>query len=135
MAGGGAPRWPPRGAVPFTVDDLWYKPAVNIVLAILTCGIWTWAWTFHTAEDLKNYNGDGLGGGVSLVLIIFVAPVVWFTIPNEIEQLYRRDGRASPVTALWGLWFLLPIIGNFVWYLKVQHALNDFWLSKGASPT
>jgi hypothetical protein len=55
-----------------------------------------------------------------------------FTIPNEIKNAYERDGRSSPVSAIWGLWFLLPIIGHFVWYLKVQSALNDFWRSKGS---
>jgi hypothetical protein len=33
-----------------------------------------------------------------------------------------------------GLWFLLPIVGHFVWYFKVQAALNDLWVSKGAQP-
>jgi hypothetical protein len=55
-----------------------------------------------------------------------------FTIPNEVKNLYERDGRESPVSAIWGLWFLLPLIGNIIWYLKVQGALNDFWRSKGA---
>jgi hypothetical protein len=32
----------------------------------------------------------------------------------------------------WGLWFLLPIIGNFVWYLKMQDVINDFWIRRGA---
>jgi hypothetical protein len=112
---------------------VWYQAGLNIILTIVTLGVWAWLWTYHTTEDLKKYNGDGLGGTISLILAIFVNPVVWFTIPNEIEKLYRRDGRQSPVTTLWGLWFLLPIIGNFVWYLKVQRALNDFWLSKGAA--
>ncbi len=125
----------PRGAVPRSLSEIWYKPGLNILLAIVTLGVWTWFWTYHTADDLKSYNGDGLGGTVSLILAIFVNPVVWFTIPNEIEKLYQRDGQQSPVTTLWGLWFLLPIIGNFIWYLKVQHAVNDFWLSKGASTT
>ena len=125
----------PQRAVPRTLSEIWYKPGLNILLAIVTLGVWTWFWTYHTADDLKRYNGDGLGGTVSLILAIFVNPVVWFTIPNEIEKLYQRDGQQSPVSTLWGLWFLLPIIGNFIWYLKVQHAVNDFWLSKGASTT
>ena len=55
-----------------------------------------------------------------------------FTIPNEIEKMYQRDGRQSPISAVWGLWFLLPLIGNIIWYVKVQRALNEFWLSKGS---
>ena len=38
--------------------------------------------------------------------------------------MYERDGRESPVSTLWGLWFLLPIIGHFIWYFKVQAALE-----------
>jgi hypothetical protein len=30
-----------------------------------------------------------------------------------------------------GIWFLLPLIGNIVWYLKVQRALNDYWTARG----
>ena len=80
----------PRGAVPRSLSEIWYKPGLNILLAIVTLGVWTWFWTYHTADDLKSYNGDGLGGTVSLILAIFVNPVVWFTIPNEIEKLYQR---------------------------------------------
>ena len=55
-----------------------------------------------------------------------------FTIPNEIEKMYQRDGRQSPISTVWGLWFLLPLIGNIIWYVKVQRVLNEFWASKGS---
>jgi hypothetical protein len=54
---------------------------------------------------------------------------VWFTLANEVEQMYREDGQEPPITTLWGLWFLLPIIGSFVWYLRMQRSLNEFWAS------
>jgi len=75
-----------------------------------------------------------LGVVILLVLSYFGHAVLMFTIPNEIKNMYERDGRQSPVSAVWGLWFLLPLIGNIVWYIKVQQSLNDFWLSKGAQP-
>jgi hypothetical protein len=125
----------PQGAVPQDLSGVWYKTGLNILLAIVTLGIWTWFWTYHTTKDLKEYNGDGLGGTISLILAIVINPVVWFTIPNEVANMYERDDRQSPVGPLWGLWFLLPIVGPFVWYLKVQRALNDFWLSKGTPMT
>jgi hypothetical protein len=133
------PGGPPAGgypwrSVPRSLNEVWYKPGLNILLAIVTLGVWTWVWTYRTAEDTKTFKGDGIGGVVSLLLAIFINPVVWFTIPYEIEQMYHRDGRQSPVSALWGLWFLLPIIGNFVWYLRVQRVVNEFWLSKGTAP-
>ena len=99
---------------------------------IVTLGIWGLFWTWRNTGDLKRYNGDGLGSGVSLVLYLFISPVLMFTIPNEIEHMYKREGQQSPVSAIWGLWFLLPLIGNIIWYLKVQRSLNDFWMQKGA---
>ena len=99
---------------------------------IVTLGVWGFIWAYRTGEDLKKYNGDGLGGVLNLVIYLVISPVLMFTIANEIQKMYERDGRQSPVTTLWGLWFLLPLIGNIIWYLKVQSALNEFWLSKGA---
>jgi hypothetical protein len=122
------------GIVPPTLDEVFYKAGLNILLTIVTCGIWAIVWSYRTHEDLKKYNGDGLGGVAALIIAIFVSAVIMFTVPNEIQKMYERDGRQSPVTTLWGLWFLLPIIGNFIWYLKVQEALNDFWVSKGSRP-
>ena len=124
----------PRGVPPQSLSGPFYNAGVSILLAIVTLGIWRVFWTYRTNEDLKRYNGDGLGGAVGAVLAFFIVPVVMFTIPNEIEKMYHRDGRQSPVSTIWGLWFLLPLIGNFVWYLKVQDALNDFWMSKGSRP-
>ena len=120
------------GAVPERVGGPFYSTGIVILLTIVTLGIWPFFWAFRTNEDLKAYNGDGLGGWLGVLLWFFVYPVVMFTIPNEIKNAYERDGRESPVSALWGLWFLLPLIGNLIWYVKVQSALNEFWISKGA---
>jgi hypothetical protein len=98
-----------------------------ILLTIVTLGIWAWVWSFQNADEMKRYRGQGLGGVLTLVLAILVNPVVWFTLANEVEQLYKEDGQQPPITTIWGLWFLLPIIGNFVWYLRMQRALNEFW--------
>jgi hypothetical protein len=120
--------------VPQRLEKPFYSPGIVILLWIVTCSIWGAIWTYRTNEDLKKYNGEGLGGPVGVVVYLLLSPVLMFTIPNEIEKMYQRDGRQSPVSTLWGLWFLLPIIGHFVWYLKVQDALNDFWIGKGAQP-
>ena len=68
------------------------------------------------------------------MIYLLLSVVLMFTIPNEIDKMYQRDGRQSPVSAVWGLWFLLPLIGNIVWYVRVQRSLNAFWLSKGSRP-
>ena len=118
--------------MPQSLDGPFYSTGLVILLTIITCGIWGLFWTYRTSEDLKKYNGDGVGGVLGLVIYILLSVVLMFTIPNEIEKMYQRDGRQSPVSTLLGLWFLLPIIGNIVWYVQVQRALNEFWVSKGA---
>jgi len=118
--------------VPQDISSVYYNKGLTILLTIVTCGIWGVFWTYRTSEDLKKYNGDGLGGVLGIVIYLLLSVVLMFTIPNEIKNMYERDGRESPVTAIWGLWFLLPIIGHIIWYLKVQDALNEFWQSKGA---
>jgi hypothetical protein len=118
--------------VPQDIDGVFYNKGLTILLTIVTCGIWGIFWTYRTNEDLKKYNGDGLGGVLGVVIYLLLSVVLMFTIPNEIKNMYEREGREPPVTAIWGLWFLLPLIGHIIWYLKVQNALNDFWRSKGA---
>ena len=125
----------PRGEVPADISGGFYSTGLTILLTIVTFGIWAFFWTYRTSEDLKRHNGDGLGGWLGVVILFFVSPVLMFTIPNEIKNMYERDGRQSPVSAIWGLWFLLPLIGNIVWYVKVQRVLNEFWSSKGARTT
>ena len=122
----------PRGVVPQKLGGPYYSTGLVILLTIVTLGIWGIFWTYRTSEDLKKHNGDGLGGVIGIVVYLLLSIVLMFTIPNEIDKMYRADGRTSPVSAVWGLWFLLPIIGNIIWYVKVQRALNDFWSSKGA---
>ena len=130
MGGGG---YAPTGReVPQDLNGVFYNKGLTILLMIVTCGIWGIFWTYRTSEDLKKYNGDGLGGVLGIVIYLLLSVVLMFTIPNEIKNMYDREGRESPVRAIWGLWFLLPIIGHIIWYLKVQDALNDFWRSKGA---
>jgi hypothetical protein len=123
------------GGAPDDISGAFYNVGITILLTIVTCGIWGVFWTYFTNEDLKRYNRDGLGGVLGVVLYLLLAVVLMFTIPNEIEKMYKRDGKQSPVTTVWGLWFLLPIIGNIIWYVRVQNALNDFWVSKGATKT
>jgi len=107
---------------------------MTILLTIVTCGIWSILWSYWNHEELKRYRGDGIGGVVALIVAIIFSPIIMFTIPMEIELMYREEGMEPPVTTIWGLWFLLPLIGNIIWYLKCQEALNDFWVAHGAQP-
>jgi Domain of unknown function (DUF4234) len=124
----------PVGVPPRSLGGPFYSIGLTILLMIVTLGIWGVFWTYRTNEDLKRYNGDGLGGVLGIVIYLLLSLVLMFTIPNEIDRMYQRDGRPSPVSAVWGLWFVLPFIGNIIWYVKVQRALNEFWASKGSAP-
>ena len=120
------------GQPPQSIGGVYYSTGLTILLIIVTLGIWGFFWTYRTNEDLKRYNGDGIGGVLGIVIYLLVAVVLMFTIPHEIEKMYQRDGRRSPISTVWGLWFLLPLIGNIIWYVKVQRVLNEFWASKGS---
>jgi hypothetical protein len=103
-----------------------------ILLSIVTFGIWTIVWSYQNGEELKQRNNTGLGGVVYLFITLFLSPVTMFLMAGEVEQMYRRDGREPAITAIWGLWFLLPLIGNIIWYVRIQSAINDYWTAHGA---
>ena len=99
----------------------------SILLAIVTFGIYTLFWTYNTHKEIKDYSGLGVGGPLGLLIWIFVSPVTWFLVPNDVSQLRQRHGKPSAVSAMTGLWVLLPLFGPFIWFPKVQGELNDFW--------
>ena len=102
-----------------------------ILLTIVTCGIWAMVWAFQNGDELKRWSGAGLGGVAHLFITMLVSPVTMFILANEVEELYRRDGQEPRITTIWGLWFLLPIIGNIIWYVRIQDAINEYWTAHG----
>jgi hypothetical protein len=108
---------------------------LSILWAVLTLGIYTFVWTYKTHDEIKRYSGNGVGGVVGLVIYIVVSPVTFFVVPSEVRYMYEDlDGGQSPVSAIYGLWFLLPLIGPLIWFIQVQGALNRYWQDKGAPP-
>ena len=108
---------------------------LSILWAILTLGIYTFVWTYRTQEEVKRYSGNGVGGVIGFVIYFLLSPVTFFIVPSEVRYLYEDlDRQHSPVRGVTGFWFLLPLIGHIVWFVKVQGALNRYWQSKGASP-
>ena len=102
----------------------------GILLFIVTFGIYSLYWVFKTQEEVKNHSGQGVGGVLGLVIYIVVSPVTWFLVPSEVGKMYTQDGRPAPFSGWTGLWLLLPILGAFVWFIKIQGALNRYWESK-----
>jgi amino acid transporter len=102
----------------------------GILLFIITFGLYSLYWVFKTQDEVKNHSNQGVGGVLGLVIYIVVSIVTWFLVPSEVGKMYQQDGREAPFTGWTGLWLLLPIIGAFVWFIKVQGALNRYWESK-----
>ncbi|HSO96391.1 MAG TPA: DUF4234 domain-containing protein [Acidimicrobiia bacterium] len=108
------------------------NPTNVALLSIVTCGLYGLYWAYLVFEELKSYNGEGSGGAVGALLCWII--VGWFVLPQEVQKMYQADGKQSPVEPIVGLWLFLPIIGYFIYMGKVQGALNDYWVSKGAAP-
>jgi Na+/proline symporter len=105
----------------------------GILLFIVTLGFYGWYWVYKTEEEMKQHTGDGIGGVLGLVIWILLSPVMAFVIPSEIQNMYAKNGKQSPVTGWTGLWlfpFGIFIIPAIVWFVKVQEALNHYWEGK-----
>jgi uncharacterized protein DUF4234 len=126
---------PPPPPVPGAATGVVGTPrpiGMSILLFIVTLGIWGLYYVFKTHEEIKQYSGQGVGGGVGLIIAVLVGIVTPFLLASEVKTLHEQDGRESPVTGATGAWILLPLVGGFIWFVKVQRALNEFWVSKGA---
>ena len=131
---------PPPAAAPTSGADTGPlgKPrsiGLVILLTIMTFGVWTLVWSFQNGSELKAPHEPGSAASAYLLITLFIAPVTMFLMASEVEQLYRREGKEPPITTIWGLWFLLPIIGNLIWYVRIQKSLNDYWTAHGYTPS
>jgi len=119
------PRGPgPLGAVRGT--------GMSVLLTIVTFGIYPIVWYYRVHSEIKVHTGDGLGGGLALLLAMLVGIVMPFLTASEVGRLYERRGQRPPVTGVTGLWVLLPLVGPIVWFVKTNGALNTYWRSLGA---
>jgi len=124
----------PAGATPMPKGPLGQpmNPMQVFILSLVTCGIYGLYWAYKTFEELKQHNGEGLGGVVGVITCFFW--VGYFMLPIEIQKTYQAEGRPSPVEPVLGVWLLVPIYGMYKYQTEVQTALNDYWVSKGAAP-
>ena len=109
-----------------------------IMWFILTWGAYGIYWTGNTMEEIRRYSGAGIGGVASVIIFVVLWPVgpfiMAFVTPAEVGSLYAHDGDERPVSGMTGFWTLIPIAGSIVWFVKVQRALNRYWVSKGGRP-
>lgn len=110
------------------------KPVTVALLAIITFGIYWWVYCYKTSEEIKAHSGIGVGGAIQLVLAIVAGIVPPFLIANDVKAVREAGGMQSPVSAMTAFWLLIPIAGIFIYLSKVQGALNEYWVSRGAQP-
>lgn len=134
----GAPAVPSTyGAAPFTpgAPGKIRGTGMCILLAIVTFGIYSIVWFYQTHNEMKRHSGQGIGGGLALVLALFISIVMPYLTSGEVGGLYERAGHAKPVSATTGLWYfpgMLIVVGPLVWFIKTNGALNEYWKSVGA---
>jgi hypothetical protein len=108
------------------------NPGREAILSLVTCGFYGLYWDYLTFEELKQYNGEGQGGGIGLLLCWIL--VGYFILLTEIQKMFEADGKKAPFEPIEALWLLVPLYGIYKYITMVQSALNDFWVSKGAAP-
>lgn len=105
-----------------------------ILLMIVTFGIYALVWYYSVHNEMKRHSGNGLGGGIALVLALFVGVASPFIVSSEVGALYSRRGQEPPVSGATGLWYLpgmFILVGPIVWFVKTNGALNAYWESQG----
>jgi uncharacterized protein DUF1707/uncharacterized protein DUF4234 len=108
---------------------------LQVLLFLVTFGIWGFVYFFQTHEEMRRHSGEGIGGVLALVLNIFVGMVSPYLLSHEVGRLYERRGQVRPVSALTGLWFfpgMLLLVGPLIWFIETNRALNDYWRGLGA---
>jgi len=103
-----------------------------VLLSIITLGIYWHVYIFKTHRELKRHTGTGLSAGLALGLSIFLGILSPLLLANEVGSVRRAAGMPERVDGSTGFWTWLPLIGVFIFAVKVQSALNDYWIAEGA---
>ena len=109
--------------------------ALQLLLFVVTFGIWCFFYVFQTHDEMKRHSGEGLGGVLALLVAVFAYFVSPFLLSHEVGGLYERRGQRKPVSALTGLWVfpgILLLVGPLIWFVLTNTALNRYWRSEGA---
>lgn len=104
---------------------------VVVLLSIITFGIYWLVYVYKTHHEIKQHSGVGLGGGLALVLAIFLGFLAPFLLGNDVRAARAQAGLADRVSWLTGFWSLIPLLGAFIFAAKLQNALNEYWATQG----
>ncbi len=108
---------------------------VCILLSIVTFGIYSLVWYYQVHSEMRRHSGQGLDGGIALILAFFVSIVMPFITASEVGALHERRGHRKPVSGVTGLWYvpgMIILVGPLIWFIKTNGALNAYWRSLGA---
>jgi Domain of unknown function (DUF1707)/Domain of unknown function (DUF4234) len=108
---------------------------LQMLLFVVTFGIWGYVYFFQTHDEMKRHTGDGIGGVLALLLAVLFWMASPFLLSHEVGRLYERRGQRKPVSALTGLWFfpgIFLLVGPVIWFVLTNRALNAHWRSLGA---
>jgi F0F1-type ATP synthase membrane subunit c/vacuolar-type H+-ATPase subunit K len=124
----------PRAAVPARPGHVGEirSTGLCVLLFIVTIGIYGLVWYYKVHKEMKEHAGEGIGGGIAVLLGLLVGFVMPFLTSSETGKLFERRGQRPPVSGITGLWILLPLVGSIVWFVKTNGALNAYWRSLGA---
>jgi hypothetical protein len=108
---------------------------LQMLLFVVTFGIWGYVYFFQTHEEMKRHTGEGIGGVLALLLAVLFWLASPFLLSHEVGRLYERRGQRAPVSALTGLWVfpgIFLLVGPVVWFVLTNRALNRYWCGAGA---
>ena len=128
------PSWPPYPRPGGAVGQV-RGTGLQMLLFMVTFGIWGYVYFFQTHDEMKRHTGEGVGGVPALLLAVLFWMASPFLLSHEVGRLYERSGRPRPVSALTGLWFfpgMLVLIGPVIWFVLTNRALSGYWRSIGA---
>ncbi|MHB8463779.1 MAG: DUF4234 domain-containing protein [Acidimicrobiales bacterium] len=109
-------------------------PLTVVLLSIVTLGIYGIYYEYAVFKEMKDYSGNGIGGGLAVLFAIILSGIPnIFLMPAEVGNLYAAEGQPKPVQGTTGFWILLPLLGGFIFLWKTQGALNRFWEAHGAA--
>jgi hypothetical protein len=83
---------------------------------------------YVTFEEVKKYRRQGVGGVAGLLLCFVI--VGSFLLPAYVGRMFKEDGEHPQISGWAGLWQLIPLVGGFIYFAKLQGALNNFWEMK-----
>lgn len=124
-ASGGLTLRPPVGAI--------RNPLTVVLLSVITLGIYGLWWTCVMFRDTREFGAHGIGGLGGLVLAVFLPVLPPFLLPWQIGRIRTDAGLERRTGAVYGLWWLLPIVGWIVWVYATQRAVNELWEANGAT--